>query len=265
MRIERSAVLLTFAGALVFGAGASVWQKDFKNWTEKDAQTIMTDSPWAKQMPMPAYGRPGVVVVEPGQNGAPPPTATMGNPSNTTAGTNMSVAGNPGSAGPANPDGVHNLPNSQTPSGVGEAAPAPVSQPPLTIVWASATPVRLAVLKLRREPNAPTDTEIENAMKERPNYVIAVMGLPAPEGGSDPKALAASAFLSVKGKPPAVAIDSSYRKIGNSDVYFFRFVRTSLPIAESDQQLEFRMTFGKMEIKRRFDLKEMRYQGQLTL
>lgn len=268
MRIERSALLLTFsfAGALVFGAGASVWQnKEFKKWTEKDAQTIMTDSPWAKQMPMPAYGRPGVVVMEPGQNGAPPPTASLGNPSNTTAGSNMSVAGNPGSAGPANPDGIHNLPTTQSQSGVAEPAPAPIPQPPLTIIWASATPVRLANLKLRSGANAPTNGEIENAMKERPNYVIAVVGLPPPEGGSDPKALAGSAFLTVKGKPAVVANDSTYRKIGNSDVYFFRFVRTSLPIATSDQQVEFKMSLGNVEIKRRFDLKEMQYQGQLAL
>ncbi len=101
--------------------------------------------------------------------------------------------------------------------------PRPNPQPPLTIIWASAAPVRLAVLKLHSEANAPTDAEVENAMKERPNYVIAVVGLPAPEGGSDPKALASSAFLALKGKPPAAATDSSYRKVGNSDVYFFRF------------------------------------------
>lgn len=268
MRIKPGGFLLIFslAGVLLFGAAAWPWQnKEFKQWTEKDAQAIMTDSPWAKQMPMPAYGRPGVVVLEPGQNGGAPPTASMGNPSNTTAGTNMTVAGNPGSAGPANPDGIHNPQPTQSQSGVAETAPAPISQPPLTIIWASATPVRLAVLKLRSGANPPTDTEIENAKKERQNYVIAVVGLPAPEGGSDPKALAGSAFLTIRGKAPVVAVDSAYRKVGNSDVYFFRFARTSLPIATSDHQVEFKMTQGKIEIRKRFDLKEMQYQGELAL
>lgn len=268
MRMKSGELLLMFSltGALLLGAAASVWQdKDFKKWTEKDAQTIMTDSPWAKQMPMPAYGRPGVVVLEPGQNGAGPPSASMGNPSNTTAGTNMSAAGNPGSAGPANPNGVQNPSTTQSQSGVAETAPAPVSQPPLTIIWASATPVRLANLKLRSGANTPTDEEIENAKKERPNYVIAVVGLPAPEGGSDPKALASSAFLTVRGKPPVVAVDSTYRKIGNSDVYFFRFAKASLPLATTDQHVDFRMTLGKIEVRKRFDLKEMQYQGQLAL
>ncbi len=83
MRIKVGAFLLIFAlaGVLLAGAAASVWQnKDFKKWTEKDAQLIMTDSPWAKQMPMPASGRPGVVVLEPGQNSGAPATASLGNP-----------------------------------------------------------------------------------------------------------------------------------------------------------------------------------------
>ncbi len=261
-------LLLSFAAAAIclLAAATATWpNKDFKQWTDKDAQAIMTDSPWAKQMPMPAFGRPGVVYLEPGANGAPPPSASLGNPSNTTTGNNMSVAGNPGSAGPADPTGTHNLPNAPTVSSASGSTGAPVPLPPLTIIWASATPVRLAVLKLRMGANTPTDEEIQNANRVRPNYVIAVIGLPAPEGGSDPKALASRAFLTVKGKAPVAANDSTYRKIGNSDVYFFRFPRTSLPIAVSDQQVEFRMTMGKIEVKRRFDLKDMQFQGELTL
>ncbi len=266
VRCER--VLLSFAiGAIgLFGAASATWQnKNFKDWTEKDAQAIVKESPWAKQMPMPAFGRPGVVYLEPGANGAPPPSASLGNSSNTTTGTNMTVAANPGSAGPADPTGAHNQPTAQTVSTASGSTGAPVALPPLTIIWASATPVRLAMLKLRRGPTNVTDEEIENANKQRPNYVIAVIGLPAPEGGSDPKALASRAFLAVKGKAPAVAFDSSYRRIGNSDVYFLRFAKSSLPLAVSDQQVEFRMTMGKIELRKRFDLKDMQYQGELAL
>ena len=265
MWVRYRQVLLVFAlGAVcLWGAASTSWQKKFKDWTERDAQTVMTDSPWAKQIPMPASGRPGVVYIEPGANGAPPPSAALGNPSNTTTGNNMSAAANPGSAGPADPTGTHNFPNAPTASTASGSTGAPEPQAPITIVWASAAPVRLAVLKLRTK--TPTDEEIENTTKLRPNYVIAVIGLPAPEGGSDPKALASSAFLSVKGRAPQVANDSTYRRIGNSDVYFFRFTRSSFPIAGTDQQVEFRMTMGKMEIRKRFDLKDMQYEGELAL
>ncbi len=272
--VLRSFSVLPFCASvtLLFGSAAAIWQtKEFKNWTDKDAQNLMTDSPWAKQMPMPAGGRPGVVVIEPGANGATAPAASLGNPSNTTTGTNMAVAGNPGSAGPADPTGTHysaatpSASNTPSPSTVSGNTGAPEPQSKLTIIWASAIPVRLAVLKLRSAGNTPTDDQIVNAMRPRPNYVIAVVGLPAPEGGSDPKALAKDAFLTVRGKSSLVANDSSYRRIGNSDVYFFHFSKASLPITAGDQQVEFKMTMGNMEIKRKFDLKDMQYQGQLAL
>jgi hypothetical protein len=267
MRGKRGNLLFVLAfGAAAWAAVAGAWQsKDFKDWTEKDARAVMTSSPWGKQVPLPAAARPAVMVMEPGSNGAPPPTASLGNPSNTTTGTNMTVAGNAGSAGGADPSGLHNLPTTQTPSQMEGSAGAPTPHPALTIIWASATPIRLAVLKLRTQGGPITETQVENAMKPRPNYVIAVSGLPAPEGEFDPKELAKSASLRVRGKPPLAANDCAYRRIGNSDVYFFHFTRTALPITAADQEVEFKMRMGQAEIKKRFDLKEMQYQGQLAL
>ena len=250
---------------LVAGPNTSPWEKAFDQWTAKDAQQIMTDSPWAKQMPMPAAARPGIAVLEPGANGAPPPTASLGNPSNTTAGTNMSTAGNPGSAGPAEPSGLHNLPTVQTPSTVTPTAPAPQVHPPVTIIWASATPVRLAVLKLNSGPNTPTSGEIERVSRARENYVIAVIGLAPPDTDTDLNTLASKASLTIRGKPAVAAGTCTYRKIGNADVYFFRFPKTSLPMGADDRQVEFKALFGQAEIKHRFDLKGMQYEGQLAL
>lgn len=250
---------------LLAGPAAPVWQKAFSEWTDKDAQQIMTDSPWAKKMPMPAAARPGIAVLEPGANGAPPPSASLGNPANTTTGTNMTVSANPGSAGPADQNGLHNnLPTVQTPSTVTPNVPAPEPET-ISIIWASATPVRLAVLKLQSGPNTPTSGEIERVSKPRDNYVIAVAGLGAPDGDTDLNALARHASLAVKGKPMVAAAICTYRRIGNADVYFFRFPRTGLPITAEDHQVEFRATFGHAEVKHKFDLKGMQYDGQLAL
>ena len=138
--------------------------------------------------------------------------------------------------------------------------------PPVSVIWASATPVRLAVLRIRSGPDGPTSTEIENAEKPRENYVIAVSGLPAP-GDADvvPRELAKNAWLRVKGKPPEFAGDSNYRKIGNADVYFFRFPKSKFPLDATDGDVEFRMKMGQIEIKKRFNLKSMQYSGQLAL
>lgn len=254
-----------FSLLLMAGPTAPAWQKAFSEWTDKDAQQIMTDSPWARKMPLPAAARPGVAVLEPGANGAPPPSASLGNPANTTTGTNMTVAANPGSAGPADQNGLHNtLPTVQSPSAVAPNVPAPEPQS-INIIWASATPVRLAVLKLQAGPNTPTSGEIERVSKPRENYVIAVAGLAAPDGDTELATLARHASLAVKGKPLALATSCTYRRIGNTDVYFFRFPKTGLPISADDHQVEFRATFGQAEIKHKFDLNGMQYDGQLAL
>lgn len=125
--------------------------------------------------------------------------------------------------------------------------------------------MRLAVLKLRSNGNPITAEEITNATKPRENYVVAVSGLPEPDRDYDPNQVANRAFLTIKGKAPVAATDCNYRKIGNSDVYFFRFHKTSLPIGAADQQVEFKMKMGSIEIKQKFALKEMQFQGQLAL
>ncbi len=265
MPAGRSTFLLAFAcSAAVFAAVTGAWQnKDFKDWTDKDAAAIMSDSPWAKQMPMPANGRPNVMVVEPGNNGAPPPSAALGNPSSTTTGVNMTSPAYPGSTGPADPNGTHTLSTTQSQSGVAPSAGAPVHQAPITVIWASATPVRLAMLKVRSGSNSPDETRVANAHKPGQNYVIIIHGLPEPEAGSDPKELANFATLRVKNKAPLTAHESGYWS--GPGVYFFRFHKSSLPITAADGQVEFKMTMGQIEIKKKFELKDMQYQGQLAL
>lgn len=266
MRCLNGCILFSAAVAALLTASPNTpWEKAFDQWTAKDAQQIMRDSPWAKEMPMPAAARPGIAVIEPGANGAPAPSAQLGNPSNTSAGTNMTVAGNPGSAGPADPNGLHNMQTVQSPSTVTPTAPAPELHPPVGIIWASATPVRLAVLKLNSGVNTPTEGEIERVHKPRDNYVIAVIGLAPPDTDTDLNTLASKASLTVRGKPGLAAASCTYRKIGNADVYFFRFPKNNFPITPDQRQVEFKAVFGQAEIKHRFDLKGMQYEGQLAL
>jgi hypothetical protein len=260
-------LVLTGSTALfLFGASKGAWkQKDFKDWSNEDAQAIMTDSPWAKEIPMPAAARPDTVVVEPGASGGAPPTASLGNPSNGSTGINMTVAGNAGSAGPADPNGTHSLPTAQTPSGMAPSPGAPEPRGTVRIVWASAAPVRLAILKLRSGRNAPLEPQIENATKPPKDYVLAVSGLLPPDRDFDPASVARKASLSMKGVSPVLATEVRYRQIGNSDVYFFHFDRAALTIAGGTGQIEFKMQLGKVEVKRKFDLGEMHYQGHLAL
>lgn len=260
-RLSTGSALLAVA-ALAIGGPASGWQsKKFEDWTVQDAQSVMTDSPWSKKIPMPAGGRPSMTVIEPGNNGAPA-TASLGNPANSTTGVNAAGAGNAGSAGAAEGSG-RNLPTNSRSSGMTPSVGAPDQAPPLTIIWASATPVRLAILKLRSGSNPPGETQTANAHKTNDFYVVAVSGLPVQD--YDPNTLAKKAYLTVKGKPQEKAAESSYRKIGTSDVYFFRFRRDSFPIAVSDKEVEFKVSVGSVEVRRKFSLRDMQYEGNLAL
>ena len=263
MRLS-AALFTVLAGVVAFSATNAPWlNKDFRAWSDKDAQQILTDSPWAKPLRMPVSQRPNVMVVEPGSSGAPLATASLGNPSNTSSNQNGSTSvSNPASAMPSD---AHGGPaTSPAPSGAWPGPPAP--QPPevVTIVWASAAPVRLAVMKLRAGVDALNDDQIKRAFRERDNYTIAAIGLPAPPPGADAQQLASDATLTVKGKAPVAATGSDYRRIGNSDVYFFRFPKNT-PLTVSDGQVEFRLKFQDMQFKKTFDLSRMQYQGKLAL
>lgn len=261
---QQSGFLLLAGGAALLAATTGAWQnKDFKDWTEKDAHAVVTDSPWAKEMPMPASGRPDVMVIEPGANGAPQPSATLGNQTNPTAGPNPTSGVYPAGT-PTDPTGGHTpAPIAQTPSGMATSVGAPEHHGPVRIVWASAVPVRLAVLKLRSGDGAPDETRVAKIQQPTQNYVLVVHGLPAPDADIDPTALAKSAFLALKTKPAVAAHESGYW--AGPQVYFFRFTKASVPITASDLEVEFRMTLGKIELKKKFELKDMHYQGQLAL
>lgn len=258
----RLLALASASAILLASTVTEVWNRDSATWTDKDAREIVTHSPWARELPMPLSQRGNTAYLEPGVNASSPPTAALGNPADTTTGANMSTAA-AGSSGPAERNG--SLSNTHTPSLASAPVGAPATQPILRVIWASALPVRLAVLRLRFGSTPPTAAQIAAAEKERPNYVIAVVGLPAPQPNSDVKTLAADASLRLRGKSPVLATTCDYRRIGASDVYFFPFPKTSLPITTTDGEVEFKLSTGRLELKEKFHLDAMRFRGRLAL
>lgn len=242
----RLLAVLGIGTVLLGGAAPEVWKKDFTAWTVEDARQIVTDSPWAKETPLPMSQRSGVsyMDLDPIVSASSPPTAELGT---------SSVEQN------APP------PSGRKPSMTSTPVGAPQTEPGLKVIWASALPVRLAVLKLRAGASGPSAEEVEHAQKEWPRYVLAVEGLPAPDAGSDPKALAQGASLSLPGKPRIPAMDSDYRRIGNADVYFFRFQRPEPPLTAAKGDAEFDLSVGRIKISQKFHLAAMQYQGKVAI
>ncbi len=256
-----SLLAVNLMAGVALGA-ASHWQvKDFQEWTVNDARRILADSPWAKPVPADANGRPSVTIIENGQNLASAPAASLGNPSNSTTGTNMSSPATSPNPAPGTQTSTHATAPALSGSELNPGAPEPAHV--VTIIWASSTPVRLAVSKLRAKENALTAEQIQRARTEREDYVMAVVGLPPP-GNSDVTKLSSQAALRVNGRRSLACTRSDYRRIGDADVYFFHFPKSET-ISTADQYAEFRLAFGAVRLARKFELSSMTFEGKLAL
>lgn len=239
------ATALVSAG--VFLAGSS-WQKeDASQWTSEDVYQILNSSPWARSVKVSVartaeYGR------EPGGRG-----------NGGVWGEGMPGGGGMGRGG----IGGGGMGRGRR----GGAYPGADQSPTVTVQWASAMPVRLAEAKLGG------GTVDAAAMKPADEYVIAVVGLPKSGLGArnsnsdnDDEALAdhlkvitVLSFGSEKLNPTKVQLNQ-----GRDGRAVFRFEK-SQPITLQDKDAEFRITSDRMEIKKKFALKEMEYRGKLEL
>ncbi len=149
-------------------------------------------------------------------------------------------------------------------------APA-AEQTTVVVRWESALPVRLAQAKMREDAANGTAREPLN------EYVISVTGLPRSAFGrqlwaSGPGAdwedarladhLKTITFLSLGTKrlnPTKVEL-----KHGQEEQIIFHFQRPEA-VTLNDKDAEFRVTSDRIEIRKKFALKDMEYQGKLEL
>lgn len=157
--------------------------------------------------------------------------------------------------------------------GRGRGSGYPPSEPAAEVVvqWQSALPVRLAEAKQNGGSVDPA------AMKPLNEYVIAVMGLPkarlvsqGPTGSSGDDTddtriadrLKEITVLSVAHRqvnPTKVELDQ-----GRDGRTVFHF-ETQEPITLQDKDVEFKITGDRMELRKKFVLKDMQFQGKLAL
>ena len=146
----------------------------------------------------------------------------------------------------------------------GQTAPAEAY---LTVRWSSALPVRQAILLDRLGINA-AKLEVQETLKRAESeYVIEVFGLPAmafQDGAGrlleDVKKTAS--LMRNGGVLRPVSVEAPvYGEYLSATV---RFART-VPITMEDREVEFQARMGTMELRSRFKLKQMVYQGRLEL
>jgi hypothetical protein len=137
--------------------------------------------------------------------------------------------------------------------------------------WESAEPLRLA----RR---GPWPTQFDKM------YVISVSGLPGGQGGGQwrreggrPDAnpedmrqrmmaqLRESTELRRKGREPAGPEIVDVRQSNGGRLLLFAFPHGPEPISIDEKEVEFRTRMGPLDLRSKFKLKEMLYQGRLAL
>ncbi len=282
--ICRRSLFATLAAALPLPVrAADPWTKPPKEWNEKDVQKVLSNSPWSRTvtitissgMPVGGRGRGG----RGGRGGGMSGGMGGGMPDASVGAGSEGGMGGGGRAGMGEGMG-------------GTMAPSVQFQ----IRWLSAKPVKIATMRARMGAEAETSPQAREFIgREEPDYVIAVIGppmgppsergaMPGPgqragappaqesaagqERRGDPEkwlaGLKETTWLAWKGHeklhPSSVVLPPG----GQRNVLIFHFPK-SHPIELEDKEVEFCMRRGAFDVKKKFKLKDMVYEGRLAL
>ena len=146
--------------------------------------------------------------------------------------------------------------------GLGRGFPVPAPQLKLVISWRSALPVRQALMRL---PNGATNAGVDQVpLAERPPYyMITLSGVPSRYARATASA-GTTTFLRRGRKPPIPLEQGGMQEGGATLTLVFAFPRTD-PITLDDKEVEFVTTIGTLEIKKKFTLKDLVFNGELEL
>lgn len=238
--------LLAFG--LLWAGSDSPWDKDPKQWTNLDAQLVLSTSPWVQSV-----------------------NATMADPRDEMEEYSAPLPGaeRAGMAGNTNPtpNGAH------WDGGVGRNRMGSLPSLPVVVRWDSAWPVREALRRAFEPPNADSS-----------DYIITVTGLiPAGRYRSAGQTNASSnsdsssdkrnpeeileAFMSFSRLLPrgeAAILPRNVRLDSATGAVHIFFPRTR-PIEAKSKEVVFLTHFGGFKVHAKFHLKEMRCRGKLTL
>lgn len=242
-------VLLTLCVCGVLAA--DFWAaKKFTDWSDKDVQKMLEDSPWARKtsitMTIPSggagRGRGFGMSLVPSQGESMPGGGGMGG--------DTGMGGGMGGGG-----------------AMGRGMSAPALQ--VTVRWHSALPIKQAVIRERhRAGEAITDDESKLLGRDESIYVAGVIGIPGPGMGLDAKELAASAELRIAGVPATQAANVQIERSPKGTNLYFMFPKKqegAHVIALGDNEVEFFLKSKTMAVKRKFKLKDMVYEGKLEI
>ncbi len=240
---------------LALGLWASdSWQsKPMADWSDKDVQKILSNSPWAKTISVSTGG-----------------LTDSGSMPGRSGGYGRDESQQQRAGGGQMPGASSGVPGGNVPSrGLDSGLDTPaLSSIPVSVVWESALPVKQALARRKYGAEAGTSPEAQKFVDQNGNYTIAVAGIPdalvQASAGRGKAALLAETNLSAKGKPPLNATGVEVGPPGKLVQVIFTFAKTA-PFSIGDKEVEFATQFGSVAVRYKFRLKDMLYQGKLEL
>jgi hypothetical protein len=247
-----------------------VWNtKDPAVWTTEDANLILNNSPWAKQIKVSA-GQPG-------------------------QGRRMG-GGGMGRRGGGYPGGGGGYPGGGYPGGGGGypgrgGGGGGASSAPMTVVvrWESAKPVQEAEKRLQNKNPDPADSKSDGDSKPAANpfenhYVVSVIGLRLPGGRQSSRdddqdqdrgsssggssqvrdQLMSTTQLVAKGRVLLSPDDVKFNMRNGENQILFFFPKTN-PISLDEKEVTFHATINRMKVENKITLKKMMRNKKLEL
>ena len=229
MRRRHGSIAIVWLAACAVLA-ADFWdEKEFTDWSDRDVQRMMTNSPWAKRITV-VFPRPPRETIDDRA-----PTARLG-----------AGGGGRGARG-----------------GFGEFGAAAQSR--LVVQWRSALPMRQAIVRERVGQRGTLESPERQFLAQHPDvYFIVVSGLPRPFARLDPRALRAEARLERRGKPPILPIQANPQPDGGGAALVYVFPRDEA-ITLEDEEVDFVTEVADASIRRTFELEDMVVNGVLAL
>ena len=249
---------------------ADFWkERDYKQWKPKEAHKMLNKSPWAQNVsldPM-RMRRAGFGDIEgdPTQDPAErrSPAQPRGSVEALAGDPNpVPVGAAPAGGGPGfNSSGLAGRP----PPAGGGLGPPPIN---VTVRWASALPVKQAVVRSRYRGNfeeSEKDKQLLNSKDEQ--YVVLLSGLPgriarALQRNTDRIKQMTALHRKKKDPIPAASVEVLPR---DRFLEVFLFFPRTAAIDLGDRNVELRTQVGPFKIKRKFKLKKMVFNDKLEL
>jgi len=226
--------------ATVLAADEAWKDKKVADWSDDDAQQVLTASPWVKSV-TPSINRSS-------NNGQRRSRGGIG-----MGGVGLGIPGMGGGMGGSRRGGGGGYPQG------GDNDSTYTEPPTLKLRWESAMPVREAELKTK-DNDAPT--------LDQDHYAIAVYGVPTRMLGGDSQhiedQLKKKASIKRDGKKDIKPSSVEVLQRDNGPVIVYLFPRTKEITAE-DRRLEFDVEAGRLQFTQSFYVDEMKYQGKLEL